>query len=259
MTARTLLALGVVGSLALGCGQGNDKPYQAKPAYSGKKPSLPQQPTLPAKAKKEGEAYTVWGAIHDLRSEVHSGDFEGKPTALVGWVVATNFGTLCKDKNAQAEDEPPCVPECAVHKSGKADPTECNAPVPTFWIADDKEEKDIQKNAIPVRGFASNFAQLFTAIEEIDKDDEAKYMDIFFGAELTDPLPNVGGKVKVTGSYGYTYTKSTGAAASNPRTGILTWDKHEWLEKPAKRAVLPGMKVSNEDVPTGEKKDDKKK
>jgi hypothetical protein len=181
-----------------------------------------------------------------LRSLVHEKDFEGKEVTLVGWIVKTNYNDGCKSDNEPAEGEH-CVPKCAVHKTGKADPADCNAPVPTFWIADSKDEKDLARNAIPVKGWASNFAQIYTFVEAIDKDDEAKLMDEFFGMDLTNPLPNVGGKVKIKGNYGYTYTKSTGGAASNPRTGIMTANKLEWVEVPPMRVALPGMKIRNKE------------
>jgi hypothetical protein len=243
MKLRTLFAVGIAASLtSMGCGP-EEKPYQQEPAYSGaKKPSLPQVPTLPNKNKKEGDAYTVWGAIHDLHSVVHENDFRDTDIWLVGWIVKTNYDTLCKDENARSEGEDHCVPKCAVHKAGKADPEGCKPPVPAFWIAESKDEKDIEKNAIQVMGWASNFAQFYTGIEEVDKnEDEAKPEDVFFGHTMPVPLPAVGGKVKVGGRYGVTYNKSTGGTASNPRTGIMTWEKQEWVDKPPTPATLPGM------------------
>ena len=62
---------------ALGCG-GEEQPYTPKPAVSGKKASLPAVPTLPSKPKKQGDAYTIWGVTHDLRSRVHNEDVNGK-------------------------------------------------------------------------------------------------------------------------------------------------------------------------------------
>lgn len=250
MKLRTIVAVGVIACLGSACGP-DEKPYQPKEAYTGKKPTLPQVPTLPNKAKKEGDAYTVWGAMHDLHSVVHEKDFEGKETTIVGYVVKTNWDEACKDELAPSDDETiaglgACVPECAIHKTGKADPADCSPPVPTFWIAETKDEKD-PKKMIPVMGFASNFAQLYTYIEGLDKDDEATLADEFWGHELPRPLPNVGGKIKVTGKYGTVSEKGSGPTASNPKTGILTWNKQEWVEPPAKRAVLPGMKIRNED------------
>jgi hypothetical protein len=248
MKLRALVAMGIAAALVTtGCGD-EEKRYIPKPAYSGKKPSLPAVPTLPNKAKKEGDAYTVWGAIHDLRSLVHEADFRDKDISLVGYVVKINWADLCKDEMKPASgDDKHCIPECVVHKTGKEDVAGCQRPIPTFWIAESKDEKDIDKNAIAVMGWASNFAQIYTFVEAIDKDDESDLSDEFFGHDLMKPLPNMGGKIKVTGRYGITYTKSTGGAASNPRVGIMSWEKSEWVEPPVKRAVLPGMKIRNED------------
>lgn len=212
-----------------GCG-GEEMPYKPKPAYSGTKPQLPAVPSLPNKKKKEGDSWTIWGASHDLRSKVHGKDFEGKTITMIGYIVKTNY----KD-----------APECAIHKTGKADPADCKAPTPAFWIADSKSEKTA---TVAVMGWASNFAQIYSMVEKIDKkDDEAEAMDEFFGVALPNPLPNDGAKVKITGAYGVTYTKSTGGAASNPKYGIMTAEKIEYLEKPPLRAFLPGQKIKNKE------------
>jgi len=243
MKLRTLVAIGITSSLiTTGCGP-EEKSYKPKPAYSGNKPSLPPVPTLPNKAKKEGDAYTVWGAIHDLHSVVHASSFSEGGTKLVGYIVKINWADKCSDPMGPASGDPKdCIPECVIHKTGKEDKAGCKRPIPTFWIAETKDEKDINSKAIPVMGWASNFAQVYTMIEGLDKDDEAQLQDEFFGHDLMTPLPNMGGKIKVTGRYGVTYTKSTGGAASNPKTGIMTWDKTEWVEEPSEPALLPGMK-----------------
>jgi hypothetical protein len=132
------------------------------------------------------------------------------------------------------------APECAVHKTGKGDPPDCIAPVPTFWIADSKDEK---QEMIAVMGWASNFAQIFTLIEALDRKDDAKLADEFFGVDLPTPLPNVGGRVKITGTYGINYNRSTKGTAADPKHGIITPDKIEYLTVPPMRAVLPGMKI----------------
>jgi hypothetical protein len=213
---------------SLGCG-GDEQPYVPKPAVSGKKPTLPAVPTLPTKAKKQGDAYTVWGLTHDMHSRVHAEDVLGKKVTIVGYIVKTNYDT---------------APKCAIHKTGKGDPPDCKSPVPTFSIADDKGET---KEAIDVMGWASNFAQVFTLIEGIDKaakgkEGEVKLQDEFWGVALPNPIPNVGAKVKVSGTYAITFTKATGGAASDPKHGILTVEKIEYLEPPPKKAYLPGMK-----------------
>ncbi len=256
-TAAVLVALGLSLLLA-GCGQ-EEKPYQPEPAYSGPKPNLPAVPTLPNKKKKVGGAYTVWGASHDLRSRVHRDDFKDKPTSIVGWIVDTNYARACKEEMKPSHKEAPCVPRCAIHRTGKADPPDCKAPVPAFYIADEKGEKT---EIIPVKGWSSNFAQMFTLIEAIDKapkgdEEEPQLADEFWGMDLPNPLPNIGARVKVTGQYGVTFTKATGGAAANPKYGIMTVDKIEYLEKPPKLAALPGMKLTKVKAPPPN--EDKKK
>ena len=232
MNVRTAPALAIaiaVASTALvACGP-EEAPYQAKPAVSGKKPNLPAVPTLPQKVKKQGDAFTVWGITHELRSRVHREDVDGKKVTVVGYIVKTNYAE---------------VPKCAVHKTGKADPADCKAPIPTFSIADEKGEA---KDMIDVMGWASNPAQVFTLIEAIDKaakgkEGEVKLTDEFWGTDLPNPVPNVGAKVKVTGTYGVTFTKATSGAAANPKYGIITAEKVEYLEPPPEKAYLPGMK-----------------
>ena len=67
------LSLAMLAGLPLaGCGDSKEGAYTPKPPASGKAANLPSVPTLPQKPKKVGDSYTVWGAIHDLRSRVHS-------------------------------------------------------------------------------------------------------------------------------------------------------------------------------------------
>jgi hypothetical protein len=219
----------VAASAALGCGPA-EEPYKAKPAVSGKKASMPAVPTLPQKPKKTSDgAYTVYGITHDLRSRVHFEDVNGKQLSIVGYIVKTNY-----------ED----APKCAVHKTGKGDPPDCKAPVPTFWIADDKGDT---KDTIAVMGWASNYAQIFSMIELIDrqpkgKELEAKAQDPVWGVDIPNPIPNVGAKIKVTGNYSKTFTKASSGTAANPKYGIMTAEKIEYLEQAPDKAYLPGMK-----------------
>ena len=102
-------ACACLATAALGCGP-EEEPYKPKPAVSGKKASLPGVPTLPQKVKKQGDAYTVWGVTHDLRSRVHNESVNGKKLTIIGYIVKTNY----KD-----------APACAVHKTGKVDLFDC--------------------------------------------------------------------------------------------------------------------------------------
>jgi hypothetical protein len=248
MVNRSALVLLAALSFVAGCSE-KEVTYTPKPAYSGKKPSLSAVPTLPNKAKKEGDAYTVWGAVHDLRNEVHAKDFEGKEVTIVGYIVKTNYANACADEKAPGENEEPCVPKCAVHKQGKADPEGCNAPIPAFWIAESADEKDYKTKAIPAKGWASNFAALFSMVEEIDtKNEKAELMDTYTQSKLPNPLPNVGAKVRITGNYGVTAATSSRGSESNPRTGIIKVTKLEYVDPPKQHAFLPGQKIRNADV-----------
>ena len=100
-------------------------------------------------------------------------------------------------------------------------------------------------------GWASNPAQVFSLIEALDKapkdkENEVKLADEFWGADLPNPIPNVGAKVKVTGNYAITFTKATSGAAANPKYGIMTAEKIEYVEPATERAYLPGMKKKGE-------------
>lgn len=250
MKNRIALAfLAVVGLSSFSACKAEEKPYAPKPVYSGKKANLPAVPSLPNKAKKEGDAYTVWGAIHDLRNEVHSKDFEGKEVTIVGYIVKTNYAVACQDDKAQGEREDPCVPKCAVHKTGKADPEGCTAPIPAFWVAESPDEKDFKTKAIPAKGWASNPASLFSMVEEIDaKAEKAELVDTFTQNKLPNPLPNVGAKVRITGNYGVTGATSSRGSESNPRTGIFKVTKLEYVEPPKLHAFLPGQTLRTPDV-----------
>ncbi len=255
------LALGLSAVIA-GCG---DKApvYQKKPSPSGKAPAIPQPPALPQKKKKDGDAYTVWGVVHDLHSKVHRESVNGKPLSITGYIVRTNMVKCNDDKNAIDEN---CAPKCAVHKRGKADePTKdepkdpkdpkkdakadepmerCDSPVPTFWIADSKDEK---AEMVAVMGWASNFAGIFDAIEAYDKEtdpDKQKEIkvDDSYGKVIPNPLPAVGAKVKVTGTYGVTWSGASSGTAADPKYGIMGVQSIEVLEQAPELANLPYRK-----------------
>lgn len=206
-----------------------DPAYTPKPAPTGRAPALPAIPALPQTTLKEGDAYTVQGVVHHLRSRVHSKDVNGRQLALVGYIVAINYAD---------------APACAVHRRGKADPPDCRAPLPTFTLAD---SPDGAGPRVDVMGWASNFAQLYDLIEAIDKAPAGKagavaLDDAFWGTPLPNPLPNVGARVKVKGTYGVAFTRATSGMAVNPKFGIMTADQIDYLIPPPEKAYLPGMK-----------------
>ncbi len=247
--AASLITCGAMfvslGAFAPGCG-GEVPTYQKKGSPSGRAAELPTPPRLPDKKKKDGDAYTIFGVVHDLHSKVHREDVNNQKISLVGYIVKTNLGKCTDDSKAFDER---CVPACAVHEQGKADPQDCIAPVPAFWIADAKGGDDAKAGTtemVAVMGWASNFAAIYSAIEEYDKattlekQREIKFVDTFSSKPLPNPLPAVGAKVKVTGTYGQTY-KGSGNAAE-PKFGIMSLETIEYLEPATELATLPGMK-----------------
>ena len=140
LARHALLTLGTAALLAgaAGCG-GDDNPYKPQPAWSGKKASLPAPPAMPTTPIKNGDgSYTIYGAIHQLRSMLHAKDVTAAPIAITGYIVDSNVGR---------------APKCAIHKTGKADPADCNTEVPSFWISDNKG--DMKGPKIRVVGWAS--------------------------------------------------------------------------------------------------------
>ncbi len=236
-TTFLLVAPALVAAGLVGCGEGDKFAYKPKPAYSGKAVSLPAVPTLPKKPKKNADgSYTVWGAIHDLRSRVHGPKLVAQESvSITGYIIKTNLG-----------DAPPC----AVHKGGKADGKECEKtppPIPAFWIADDKASPPSE--AIAVMGWASNFAKIYDAIEKYkkpatgaDKDKPVVAQDDMWSVAIPNPIPAKDAKVKVTGKYGTTFTLASQGMESNPLTGIMTYKEVTYLEPPPVPGTLPGMK-----------------
>ena len=209
MMALATLATGSAASM-LGCGSDTDKPYTATPAWSGRKASMPAVPSLPTTTKKVGDAYTVFGAIHDLKSRIHATEVTAKDINIQGYIVESNI---------------PAAPKCAIHKTGKKDPDDClDVPIPSFWIADQKGDTKGQK--IRVLGWSKNFASVYEAMEKYKnlKDPPKElYKDEVWSVDVPFPLPSVGAKVKITGKYGYTFSKSSTGLVSDPNNGVMTY------------------------------------
>jgi len=264
LSAIPVLGLPLLGLGASGCSS-EVKAYEKKPKPTGKAADVPPPPTLPQKAKKAGDAYTVFGIVHDFHSKVHAPEVKGKRVSVVGYIVRTN---LVECKNQENAVEEGCVPQCAVPKDLKnGTPADCKAPAPTFWIADSKDET---KEMIPVMCWASNFAGIKAAMEFYDKNDKEKrkceknedcaklgkeaegtqctnnmcvYADQN-GKVLPDPIPAKGAKVKITTEYSTTF-KGFGSPASDPKYGILgpkTSLIIEVLEPAPELATLPYAK-----------------
>ena len=231
MTRTLILTLtAALATSGLAACTGQDLAYKPKEAYTGEKPNLPSVPTVSMPIIKNGDDYTVEGAAYSLRSPVHKASVIGKDISIVGWIVKTNLLD---------------APECAVHRTGKADEKddeECKAPLPAFWIADAKDGDE--KDAIKVMGFASNFANLFDAIKKYKgkRGTEAEpLMDAFFAKPIPNPIVNVGAQVRVKGNYSTIFTRASSGAGADPIMGQLSYDELEYLVPPPEPGTLPGM------------------
>jgi hypothetical protein len=217
-TLRLGLALAVVAS-TVSCGNA-DEPYKPAPAWSGRKVQLPAPPTINAAPVKAGDAFTIAGASHHLRSRYHDKEVTKASITIQGYIVEENISS---------------APACAVHKAGKKDPDDCNSEIPSFWIADEKGAgKD--KPRIRVLGWAKNFAAVYEAMEKTKNLKEVKdpakdlYKDEVWQIDVPFPLPATGAKVKVTGKYGFTFTKSSTGLVSDPVNGVITYEKIDIIE-----------------------------
>jgi hypothetical protein len=229
-TLRVASVLGL-SLLAAGCGS-SEEPYKAAPAWSGRKPSLPSPPALTNAPVKVGDAYTVAGAAHHLRSRIHDKEVTKSNITIQGYIVEENISD---------------APACAVHKTGKADPEECKAEIPSFWIADEKGAgKD--KPRIRVLGFAKNYASVYEAMEKYKNLKEVKdpakdlYKDEIWNVDVPFPLPAVGAKVKVNGKYGFTFSKASTGLVSDPVNGTMTYEKMEVVEPAAEKVSFKNKK-----------------
>ncbi|MBK6465231.1 MAG: hypothetical protein IPF92_30140 [Myxococcales bacterium] len=215
--APLLFASFSASALSVGCGNA-DEPYKATPAWSGKKASIPAVPQLPTNPIKSGDAYTIHGARHHLQSRIHDKEVTAKEITLVGYIVEENVSE---------------APLCAIHKTGKADPEGCVAEIPSFWIADAKGETKVK---VRVLGWAKNYASVFEAMEKyknLKEPPKELFKDEVWSVDVPYPLPAVGAKVKVTGKYGYTFSKASTGIVSDPANGVLTYGKIEVLERSA--------------------------
>jgi hypothetical protein len=219
LARQSLLTLGTVGLLLLasGCG-GDDNPYKPQPAWSGKKASLPAPPSMPSTRIKSGDGtYTIYGAIHQLRSMLHSKDVTANPITITGYVVDSNI---------------PRAPKCAIHKTGKGDAPDCNPEVPSFWISDNKG--DMKGPKVRVVGWARNYAVICDAMKAYNKlkpgeQPKEPVNDDILNVALPNPLPSVGAKVKVTGAYNVAKTVVSDMV-SEPSGGVIAMQKLESVE-----------------------------
>lgn len=225
------VALSVALLASLGCG-GEANPYKPHSPPEGVKASLPAVPSVPTAPIKIEEAYTVWGASYHMRSRVHHSEVAGRSIAITGYITKTNL------------DE---APKCAIHPTGKEDPKDCEAPIPTFWLGDSADADP--KESIKVLGWASNFAQLYDAVKTYRKRRRRRrkkeydpLSDNFWGVPIPSPLPGAGAKVTVTGNYSTAFTRATSGTESDPIMGVMTYNEMTYEEEPEELATLPGLR-----------------
>jgi hypothetical protein len=227
--------------LVVGCSSGSDEPYKPAPEWSGRKPTLPAPPALNAAPIKVGDAYTIHGASHHLRSRNHEKDVTKANITIQGYIVEENITD---------------APGCAIHKVGKKDPDDCPGAgkppieIPSFWIADEKDAgKD--KPRIRVLGWAKNYATVYEAMEKYKNLKEVKdpakdlVKDEIWSVDVPFPLPAKGAKVKITGKYGFAFSKSSTGIVSDPVNGVMTYEKMEVIEPAAEKVAFknkPGSK-----------------
>jgi hypothetical protein len=217
-TMQRTLSIAAVLAVVAGCGS-DDNPYKPQPAWSGKKASIPAPPSLPSTPIKNGTDYTIYGAIHQLRSLMHNKDVTKDPISIVGYVIDSNVVR---------------APDCAIHKTGKKDPDNCNPEVPSFWIADTKDAKPDTKMKVRVVGWARNNAVIFDAMSKYMKlkpgeQPKEPVMDDMLNVAVPFPLPAVGAKVRVTGAYG-PFKVVVSDMVGEPIGGVVALSKMDTLE-----------------------------
>jgi len=199
-------------------------PFQPHPAWSGRAASIADPPALPSTALRVGDAFTVYGALRALEA-IDADKLLAHDIVVVGWIVDTNL---------------PRAPKCVIHHTGVADPPNCNSQIPTFTIAD---EKDAPASAprIRVMGWASNFANVYEAYLKDRAHDTTPRTDELWAKEIPQPLPAVGAKVKLTGRYGAMFALASSGIEVDPRRGIVTLTRAEYLEPARTPASFPQL------------------
>ncbi len=167
-----------------------------------------------------GDSYTVAGAVHTLRS-LNQRDLQNR-VSIVGYIVETNLAR---------------APKCALHRTAHADPPGCVSEIPTFSIADDKAA-DAQPR-IRVMGWASSFANVYEAYLAYQQPHASPLQDALWATDLPNPLPAVGAKVKLTGRYATSFTRSSNAVVRDEQMGIFTVERTDVLEPAAASARFP--------------------
>ena len=70
----------------------------------------------------------------------------------------------------------------------------------------------------------------YKSLKEVKDPAKDLYKDEIWNVTVPYPLPAVGAKVKVTGKYGYSFTKSSTGIVSDPTWGVMTYDGDSKIE-----------------------------
>jgi hypothetical protein len=115
--------------------------------------------------------------------------------------------------------------------------------VPSFWIADNKD--DTKGVKVRVVGWARNFAVIYDAMKMYVKvkpgeqpTDKQVVTDDMLNVTVPFPLPSVGAQVKITGAYNVAKTVVSDMV-SEPTGGVMALQKVDTLQpapEPAKFA-----------------------
>ena len=176
---------------------------------------VPDAPVLPERPLERDGAFTVWGAQRRFRARPAADE----TISVIGYVVKTNF-----------RDAPPC----ALAPVDKRLPADCRPPTPTLWLGDAADQAG---GLLPVKGFASSFANLLAALKPGRARPTAPTIDSPWGRPVPRPLPARGAKMRVTGVMAKTFTLSSDGAELYP-AGVLTYASGEYLEPPSEPAKL---------------------
>ena len=196
-------------------------PYAPR-AVSSVKVQLPAVPANVVGAIRIGDAYSVWGASYSLRSRAHRAELQKKSIAIEGYIVKTNLLD---------------APRCALRPASQAQA--CRAPVPTFWVGDTPDAAP--EASIKVMGWASSFAEIYAVIRDIDSG-RSPPANSRWDTALPNPLPAVGAKVRVTGSYGQVLVKMGMDPEVDLHMGVLGYFNMRYLEPARELATLPGVR-----------------
>jgi hypothetical protein len=188
---------------------------------SGVIPPLPAVPTVPERPLRVGSAYTVWGASVAFRGRRELSDPKGTVVSITGVIGRSNVTE---------------APSCALHAPSIADPRNCSALLPAFWLCDSSDAD--MSDCIKVMGWASNYAQIWGAVVE-SRLGNLPYRDRFWRQEIPVPIPQAGAKVTVTGRYGPTFTLASSGVQVDLVMGLLTYRSLSWVEAP--RADAPEL------------------